>query len=97
MKKSWIAVLLTALMLAGCSMGMARANLTNEEAQQIALEHAGLKESQVTRLKTQLEYDNGIPEYNVEFYYEGWEYDYELNAQTGEILEWDKEMQANGK
>jgi len=35
--------------------------------------------------------DDGIPEYSVEFRHDGWEYDYEIHAQTGKILDWDKE------
>ena len=66
--------------------------LTKEQAQQIALKHAGLSQSQVTRLRTEFDYDDGVPEYSVEFRYNGWEYDYEIHARSGKILEWDKEF-----
>ena len=65
--------------------------LTREQAQEIALKHAGLTKGQVTRLEVEYDVDDGIPEYSVEFRHDGWEYDYEIHAQTGKILDWDKE------
>ena len=65
--------------------------LTREQAQEIALKHAGLTKDQVSRLQVEFDYDDGRPEYSVEFRYNGWEYDYEIHAQTGKILDWDKE------
>lgn len=65
--------------------------LTPEQAQEIAFQHAGLLKNQVSRLKTEFDYDDGVPEYDVEFRHNGWEYEYEIHAQTGNILFWDKE------
>ena len=65
--------------------------LTKEESIAIALAHAGLSESQVTRLKAEFDYDDGRPEYDVEFKYDGWEYEYEIHAESGKILSYDKE------
>lgn len=65
--------------------------LTREQAQEIALKHAGLTKDQVSRLQVEFDYDDGRPEYSVEFRHNGWEYDYEIHAQTGKILDWDKE------
>lgn len=66
--------------------------LTAEQAKEIALTHAGLTADQVKGLKVELDYDDGVPEYQVEFRHNGWEYDYEIHAQTGKILDWDKEF-----
>ncbi len=66
--------------------------ITREQAQEIALKHAGLSKSQVSRLEVEFDYDDGRPEYSVEFRHNGWEYDYEIHAQTGRILSWDKEI-----
>ena len=65
--------------------------LSREEARDIALNHAGFKKSQVKRLEIEYDVDDGIPEYSVEFYADGWEYDYEIHAETGKILEHHKE------
>ena len=68
-----------------------KAKLTKEEARDIALKHAGFKKSQVKWLEVEYDFDDGIPEYSVEFYADGWEYDYEIHAETGKILEHQKE------
>lgn len=66
-------------------------NLTKEEAEAIALAHAGLSADQVTRLKVEYDRDDGIPIYEIEFRQGRWEYNYELHAETGKILDWEKE------
>lgn len=65
--------------------------LTLEEAQSIALEHAGFAADQVTALHTEYEIEHGIAHYDVEFHHESWEYDYEIHADTGEILSYSKD------
>lgn len=69
----------------------ATTTLTREEAEAIALEHAGLASDQVSYLRTDYEIDDGVPQYEVEFHYDRWEYDYEINAQTGAILSYDRD------
>ena len=65
--------------------------LTKDAAQNIALEHAGLTEDQVTRLRTQYDREDGVPVYEVTFIYERWEYEYQIHAETGRILDWEKD------
>ena len=60
--------------------------ITKEDALSIALKHAGLTEDQITRLHTQFGYDDGHPEYDVDFHHDGMEYDYEIHAESGKIL-----------
>lgn len=62
------------------------------QAKEIAFQHADLSESDVTRLKVEFDYDDGIPEYEIEFYVQNIEYDYEINAITGDILSFGKEI-----
>lgn len=69
----------------------ANPKLTMEEAQKIALKHAGFTADQVTALRTEYETDHGVPEYDVEFHHGHWEYDYEIHADTGEILSYSKD------
>ena len=59
--------------------------LTMEEAKAVALEDAGLAEADVTVQKTAQESENGISVYDIEFLAGDVEYDYEINADTGEI------------
>ena len=65
--------------------------LTKADAKQIALEHAGLKESEVTHLQVELDRDDGVYLYEVEFKKGGFEYSYEIHADSGKILDADKE------
>lgn len=65
--------------------------LTAEEAQAIALAHAGLTADQVTWVKTELDRDDGRSEWDVDFRNGDYEYDYEIHAETGAVLKWDKE------
>ena len=67
--------------------------LTEEEAKQIALADAGLAESDVTFLKVRLDYDDGRAEYDVEFYRGAEEYDYEIDAVSGEIRSVDRDVE----
>lgn len=65
--------------------------LTAEEAQAIALEHAGFTADQVRFLRTEPELYDRIPHYDVEFQEGRWEYDYEIHAETGAILSFEKD------
>lgn len=65
--------------------------LTKEQAISKALAHAGLKESQVSRLSAQLDQDDGVTLYEVEFETATYEYDYEVHATSGKILKAEKE------
>ena len=65
------------------------AALTQTEAEEIALLQAGFKADQVTGLHSEFDVDDGIPEYEVEFFQDGWEYDYTIHADTGEVLSYD--------
>lgn len=60
-------------------------------AKQIALDHAGVSESDTNFLMAKQDYENGVAVYEVEFYVAatGTEYDYEIDAATGEIRSFD--------
>ena len=64
---------------------------SKEDALDIALEHAGLKESDVTVTELYRETDDGIDMYKVEFQSGGMEYDYEIRVSDGKILESESE------
>ena len=65
--------------------------ITADQARQIALNHAGLSASQVTFLRSALDWENGRQVYEVEFYSTSnyTEYDYEIDASTGAVLSYD--------
>ena len=65
--------------------------LTREEAQAIALAHAGFTADQVTGLRTHRDKDDRTPTYEIEFRVGRTEYEYELHAETGRILDFDRD------
>jgi len=66
--------------------------ITPEKAKIIALDHAGVKSGDVTGFKSELDRDNGVSVYELEFHAGGYEYDYEINAVTGAVLKSEKEL-----
>jgi uncharacterized membrane protein YkoI len=67
--------------------------LTREEAERIALEKVERNRGQISRLQTKYEWENGRHIYEVEFHQGPWEYHYEIDAATGQVLEWDREKE----
>lgn len=63
--------------------------LTADQAKSIALEHAGYSADQVTKLYAERDIDDGIPLYEVQFYANHLEYDYDIHADSGKILSYD--------
>ncbi|MDY3025819.1 MAG: PepSY domain-containing protein [Candidatus Faecivicinus sp.] len=61
-----------------------------DQAKRIALKHAGLSDATFTKAK--LENDDGNRVYEIEFRKDGVEYEYEIDAVTGSILEYDVEQ-----
>lgn len=57
-----------------------------EAAQQTALAHAGFDADSVRISHVHLEFDDGCWQYDVEFYKDNTEYDYDIDALTGTIL-----------
>ena len=57
-----------------------------EKALAIALDHAGVAQADAREIETELDYERGVMTYEVEFKSAGMEYDYEINAKTGEII-----------
>lgn len=65
--------------------------ITSEEAKEIALKHAGVDASAATFFRTEYEWDDNT--YEVEFYADTTEYDYEISAATGDVLSYDSEVE----
>lgn len=65
------------------------------KAKAVALKDAGVSESKTTGLRVERDYDDGRLEYNVDFRVGNKEYEYEIDAKTGKIL--DKDIDINDK
>ena len=67
--------------------------LTQDEALAKALEHASLKKDQIEFLKRiEMDYEHGRKIFEVKFYQGGFEFDYDIDAETGEILKFEKDF-----
>ncbi len=65
--------------------------ITASNAESAALTHAGVSEYSTLSLRSEFNCDDKVPNYDVDFCYEGTEYDYEINAKTGEVIKVEKE------
>ena len=67
-----------------------------QKAQEIALADAGVAAGDALHLIVKPDWDDGVRIYEVEFYTASQEYDYEIHAETGDILSRDREAEWNG-
>lgn len=61
-------------------------------AKSAALSHAGVSESEIRSYDIELDYDDGILIYEIDFKVGSMEYDYEVDAITGAILKYEQEL-----
>lgn len=66
--------------------------ISEESAKKIALDKAELKEDDVSFIKVELDLDDGIWRYEVEFKKGIKEYSAEIKADDGEILDWETDI-----
>lgn len=60
-----------------------------QKAVEIALKHAGVSETKANRLKVTYDREDGRRVYEVEFVYNGKEYDYTIDAKEGTVIKYD--------
>lgn len=75
------------------SAGAQETYIGSEAAKQAALSHAGLDAGEVRFVHAHLEYDDGYWKYDVEFHKDNTEYDYDIDAMTGEVLSFDHDAE----
>ena len=68
--------------------------LTRQEAEQIALDLVGLLRKDVRMDHSELDREKGLDVWEIEFYHLNIEYDFEINAQTGEVIKSQKEEES---
>ena len=68
------------------------ADIGHAKAKSIALNHAGVSENEAYDMEIELDDEDGILVYEVEFKSGGMEYSYEINAATGAILKHETEL-----
>lgn len=63
-----------------------------EKAKEIAFKNAGVTASNAKNVSVKLDNDDGSVKYEVEFNYDKWEYEYDINAYTGAVISSDKDV-----
>lgn len=92
MKKLILLLAAAIIVFAGC--GEKQDEITVEKAKEIALSHAGLSADSATFIKAEREREDARVVYDVEFYSkENKEFDYEIDAHTGEIISYDTDVE----
>ena len=72
------------------AMTVFAAGITEDRAKEIALENAKVSQEDISFIWTEVDYDHGRKIYDVEFFTKDYkEYDYEIDAENGTILEMD--------
>ncbi len=97
------AAILSAAMLAGCTLSKAVDNpefttnsageqiITEDTAKRAAAEHAAIPMEELQYTRVILTRDDGCNEYEIEFYHNGYEYEYEISAKDGRVTDFDKD------
>ena len=70
-------------------IGNYNAKISSERAKEIALKHAGVPKNSARFTKIKVDTNGGIATYEPEFYFNNREYEYSINANNGEILEFE--------
>ena len=67
-----------------------------QQAESIAIAHAGLTAEQVTNIRSYRERDDGVNVYEVEFYTADAKYEYQILPEDGQVRSWDYEVLRRG-
>lgn len=65
--------------------------ISKDKAKEIALSHAGVSASKISDYSIEVDTENGIKIYEIDFKSGGYEYEYDINATTGSVMRCDKE------
>ena len=75
------------LLLAGCAASAAQVDRINlDKAKTIATEAAGVSDAEVRFNSVELDRRNGVEYYDVDFVADGVEYEYDIDALTGQVI-----------
>lgn len=95
MKKKMIITTAMTLTLLGLAAGCGGSDIGEAKAKEIALQDAGVSESDISRFQSSKDRDDGKILYEIQFASDDTEYEYEINAKDGEILNYSTESLNN--
>lgn len=87
-----IALVVAIGLIVGSQMVFAK-EITIEEAVKIALDDAKVQAKDVSFVNKAEDYDNGRKKFDINFYTQNKEYDYEIDSKTGKIVEKDMDIE----
>ena len=67
--------------------------INRDKAYEIALMHSGVSAQDAKFVEKDYDLDDGTPTYEIEFYAGGYEYDYEINAEDGAVIQANRERE----
>ena len=91
MKKLIAVIAALVTMICGCVAAFAEQPVTREKAREIALNDAGLKQDQVTFTKVRMDREDGRQVWEIEFFRNNVEYEFDVDMLTGRIVESDRD------
>ena len=65
--------------------------ISQDKAKSIAFKHANVGSSSVKNIKIELDTEDGKAVYKVEFSSNAFEYEYEIDARSGKIIDYEKD------
>lgn len=71
------------------------AYIGEQAAKKAAFDHAGVNAASARRAKCELDWEDGMMVYEVDFDADGFEYEYDINAKTGAVVKFNKEKADN--
>lgn len=63
--------------------------ISSSESINIALEHANILKTDAKLITSSLEYEDGVFLYEVDFIYNNFDYDYLIDAKTGDVIKYE--------
>lgn len=97
MKKKMLVTAAVTLTLMGLVAGCGGKDIGESKAKEIALENAGVTESDISRYQSSKDRDDGKTLYEIQFASGDTEYEYEINAENGDIISYGSESLNNGQ
>ena len=100
MKKNFLKIILLGVVVFGVTANLEAkkrrvhmvqsGGISVQEAKEIAAKKAGVSVNQVAKIK--LDYENGVKIYEGKIYNNGYEYEFDIDVRTGQIIKWKVEI-----